>query len=431
MTGLITAGLVYVLIAGLVLAGRKRELRDRQLLRRAVVIILTANTLAAGLFVWNMSGKTLSSVSRDSHGEGTVTKRLRLKIEGIARSRAVDVEISGQAYSKEEEEKYVRACRADLEKVVIGSGQRADHVTKDLTLPERLPGNPTRIRWHQDDYSVLDATGKIDTLSVAAEGSSVTLTAELSCGSTEDEVEIPVTVYPRKLGSLGGYLDEIGRLIKKADEQSLTEEKVPLPAQAGGRQLVWREEPGQEGYLLIVLGIVTAAFLIAQHREKERQRQKDRERKLAEDHPKILNLFSMLLRAGMTPGHVWRLIVEDYEKQKKLTGVRPAFEVMAVGLRKMATGVAQEEVYLDFGRSCGDVRYERFGHLLARNMRRGSSGLADQLAGEAREAFQEQKRAARRRGEEAQTKLLLPMMILLLIVLVVVMVPAFLSMQIQ
>ena len=139
----------------------------------------------------------------------------------------------------------------------------------------------------------------------------------------------------------------------------------------------------------------------------------------------------MLLRAGLTPGRIWRVIVEDYEMQKHARGIRPAFEVMAAGLRKLSTGIPQEEVYMDFGRACGDVRYERFGHLLARNLRRGSSGLADQLAGEASEAFQEQKRAARRRGEEAQTKLLLPMLLLLLIVLVVVMVPAFLSLQIQ
>ena len=55
--------------------------------------------------------------------------------------------------------------------------------------------------------------------------------------------------------------------------------------------------------------------------------------------------------------------------------------------------------------------------------------MADELADEARTAYQEQKRTVQERGEQAQTKLLLPMMLLLMIVLIMVMVPAFLSMQ--
>ena len=150
---------------------------------------------------------------------------------------------------------------------------------------------------------------------------------------------------------------------------------------------------------------------------------------MEEDYPQILNLFSMLLRAGLTPGHIWRLIVLDYEEEKNTRGIRPAFEAMAGELRKMQAGLSQEEAYLDFGSTCEDARYEKFGNMLARHLRRGSSGLADELADEARTAYQEQKRTVQERGEQAQTKLLLPMMLLLMIVLIMVMVPAFLSMQ--
>lgn len=150
---------------------------------------------------------------------------------------------------------------------------------------------------------------------------------------------------------------------------------------------------------------------------------------MEEDYPQILNLFSMLLRAGLTPGHIWRLIVMDYEEEKNTRGIRPAFEAMAGELRKMQAGLSQEEAYLDFGSACEDARYEKFGNMLARHLRRGSSGLADELADEARTAYQEQKRTVQERGEQAQTKLLLPMMLLLMIVLLMVMVPAFLSMQ--
>ena len=56
--------------------------------------------------------------------------------------------------------------------------------------------------------------------------------------------------------------------------------------------------------------------------------------------------------------------------------------------------------------------------------------MADQLAKEARESFEDRKAAARKKGEEAQIKLLFPMLMLLGIVLMAVMVPAFLSMQV-
>ncbi len=429
MAGLLTTVLVYAVITAAVWIARKKTINNQRLFKRAVWIMLAANTLAAGLFLLNITGEKVSSIAREKRGESKITERLRLEVAGVMKDRPVDIEISGQAYTKEEEEQYVRDCKKKLTDAVTGKDQSADHVTCDLKLPEKLPDNPTRIQWRQDDYSIVAPDGKININEVQKEGSPVLLTASLSCGATTDELEIPVMVYPKELSSVTGYMEEIERLLHQADLDDPASKSVALPEEVDGKKIIWKKESGNEGFLLIILGAVAAGFMYAQQKEKIRQLQKKREREMAEDHPKILNLFSMLLRAGLTPGHIWKLIVEDYERQKKESGARPAFEAMAAALRKMTTGMSQEEVYLDFGHACGDMRYEKFGQLLARNLRRGSSGLADQLAGEARAAFQEQKLTARRRGEEAQTKLLLPMLMLLLIVLVVVMVPAFLSMQ--
>ena len=54
---------------------------------------------------------------------------------------------------------------------------------------------------------------------------------------------------------------------------------------------------------MILIGLVSAGGLIASWREKQKKQKHAQQEMLAEDHPKILNLFSMLLRAGLTSGH--------------------------------------------------------------------------------------------------------------------------------
>lgn len=429
MAGLVTSIVLGALTAAVMLSPVRRRFRNQVLLKRAVFMVVAADILAALFFAAGMRAARVSEIGREGDPGVQTVKQLQIEIEGVLRDQTYDVEVSGRNYTREEEARYVAACKKELPEAVLGTKQKAKHVTQDLSLPEHIAGNPTQIRWSQDDYSVIDSNGRIDRSAVAKEGSRIVLTAVLTCGSTEDEWQMSVTVFPRKEGTTDGYLDEIARLLKEADAKDPTAKSMRLPDTVGDKKLVWKKENGRGGYFLIILGLAAAAFLYAQENEKENRKKQWRAKLMEEDYPQILNLFSMLLRAGLTPGHIWRLIVMDYEEEKNTRGIRPAFEAMAGELRKMQAGLSQEEAYLDFGSACEDARYEKFGNMLARHLRRGSSGLADELADEARTAYQEQKRTVQERGEQAQTKLLLPMMLLLMIVLLMVMVPAFLSMQ--
>ena len=373
-------------------------------------------------------------MDRGGYGAGKVSRRVRLTIEGIAAEQALDIEVSRRAYTPEEEKQYIALCKGKLRKAVLGKNEDARHVDSSLRLPERLSGNPTVIRWSQDDYSVLEPDGTIDRSRVSSTGSRVTLTASLTCGSSEDELEIPVTLYPPKLKDGAAYLDEAAALIRKADEADPSSDSVTLPRRIGGRKAVWKEEGRREGYLFLVLGIVGALFVFAAGKDRARQAGQERARMIEEDYPKVLNLFSLLLRAGLTPGHIWAVIVSGYHADSEEGTVeagRPVYEAMAEGLRRMQAGVSREEVYLEFGHGLQDVRCAQFGQLLAANLRHGTADLAEQLAALARTAFEERKLSTKARGEEAQTKLLLPMIMLLGVVLTAVMVPAFMSMQLQ
>ncbi len=410
---------------------RRRLVRpgSRRQCRRAVIILLAANTLAAGIFALDLRNRTISEVDRGGYGEGTVTARVRLGTSGNAGDEPFDVEVNRRARTQEEEERCIARCRRDLRKAVLGDNTAAAHVESDLHFPEKLEGNPTRIRWSQDDYSVVRSDGTIVRGAPESTGSKVVLTAYLTCGSREENVKIPVTVYPPRLTGRAALEEEAAELIRRADEADPASEAVRLPQTVGGQEAVWKREPGREGYLFIILGVTGALYVFADVREKEKKRERQRQRMIEEDYPRMLNLFSLLLRAGLTPGRIWTLIVSDYESGPQAHEKRPLFEAMASGLRRMRAGRSQEEVYLEFGLDLGDMRCTRFGQLLASNLRHGSANLAEQLAGEARTAFEEQKLSTKARGEEAQTKLLLPMLMLLAVVLIAVMVPAFMSMQ--
>ena len=429
MAGLVTSIVLGVLEAGVFFSPVRKRIKNQMLFKRAVLMIAAADVLAAVFFAVSMRGARVSEIGRQGNPGAQTIKQLQVEIKGVLRDQTYDVQVSGRNYTGKEEARFIADCKKELPEAVLGTKQKAEHVTRDLTLPEHLSGNPTQIRWSQDDYTVMDTSGRIDRSAVKKTGSRVVLTAALTCGSTEDEWQMSVTVFPRKEGTKAGYLDEIARLLKQADEENPTAESIRLPDSVGDKKLIWKEEGGREGYLFIILGFTAAVFLYAQENEKKKRKKQWRDKLMEEDYPQILNLFSMLLRAGLTPGHIWRLIVMDYEEEKETRGIRPAFENMAGELRKIQAGLSQEEAYLDFGSVCGDARYEKFGNMLARHLRRGTAGLADELADEARNAYQEQKRTVQRRGEQAQTKLLLPMMLLLMIVLMMVMVPAFLSMQ--
>jgi hypothetical protein len=73
--------------------------------------------------------------------------------------------------------------------------------------------------------------------------------------------------------------------------------------------------------------------------------------------------------------------------------------------------------------------YLKLGTLLSQNLRKGTKNLAELLAEESREAFEDRKAYARKQGEECESKLLLPMILLLLTVLIMIMYPAVVSFQ--
>ena len=151
------------------------------------------------------------------------------------------------------------------------------------------------------------------------------------------------------------------------------------------------------------------------------------------DYPDIISKFVMLITAGMTCRAAWGKICGDYQrnkeskKKKQDKELRYAYEEMLISQREMDLGMPEIKVYERFGARCNIPAYNRFGNLLARNIRRGSAGIIEILESESKESFAERRENVRKKGEEAGTKLLLPMFGMLILVIAIVVVPAFSS----
>ena len=119
-------------------------------------------------------------------------------------------------------------------------------------------------------------------------------------------------------------------------------------------------------------------------------------------------------------------IGEEYRKVRR-GEMRYVYEEMLCACREMKSGVPEGTAYENFGRRCGLPKYVKFGSLLSQSLKKGSKGLPEILAREARAAMEERKSMARKLGEQAGTRLIFPMILMFGVVLTVLIIPAFLS----
>ncbi len=428
--GILVCLIVYGISLTFCVFYRRRAKSFPGWIRGSAGALLFFNTLALILFAAGIHKREVTSLNRGETGAGRSVHEMEMSIEGIADSENMEVEISEQTYTREQEKEYLDDCKTRLKRIVPGKGQKASHVTKEFKLPDVITGNPTSIEWRQDRYDVMNGEGQIDYSAVDEEGSPLTLTAQLTCGKTREEVIYKITIFPRELEDRSSYLAMVKAMVKQADSQHETAKKVQLPTMVGGKTIHWKKKTGKGGYLVLLIGVVCAVALFEEKRESLKRQEKKRSLMVETDYPVIVMTLSLLLRAGLTSRRALVMITEDYERRRNSQGTRPAYEALTAGIHQMEAGVTQEEVYLNLGHMCGSMRFERLGNLLAQNLRHGSGGLADQLARDAQNTFEKRKADARKKGEEAQIKLLMPMLILLAIVLMAVMIPAFLSMQV-
>ena len=398
----------------------------------AVLVMLSGIVLLTADYAASMT-KLDGGIIRNAYGEGSSTEVLDVIIEGRKERIPVEIEVAEQRYTADEiQEMFDRVIRK-LESEILNGNESLDRVEQDLDLVTAVPEEPVDISWELDRYDVMNIQGEIQEDALDAEGTLVTLNAVLTYREDETKqaaYQCTAHLYPRVLSGEEARKQEIEETLAASERKNREEKDWNLPEAIRGKAVSYYRQMDERGLVLIIMALLVISLLIAQKKQDEMQEEARRSRQMIRDYPEIIGKLRVYLGAVFKVKRVFLMVVFEFVRIKKTTGVRCAYEEMQKTCREMESGHTEAESYENFGRRCKVQAYVRFGALLSQNLRKGTRGLTELLKMEAIQAFEDRKARARRLGEEAGTKLLLPMFLMLTVVLVIVIVPAFLSMQI-
>lgn len=368
-------------------------------------------------------------VTRNEYGEGSKTQEYELIIEDEDEKQKLQLEVEERRYTKEEVQQLFQKVMEELDNVVLGENKSFNRIESDLKLVTTLEDYPVNIQWDLDTYEVMSIEGELRQDRLTTEGTLVRLRGTISYGEEQTAYVRNMMVFAPTREGTEKFLYEVRQEVEEREASTREEEGFRLPQKLKGKQLTWKVKKEYRWYYILLIGSVSAVYLVYRDREKVKQKEKRRREELIREYPGMISKFTMLLDTGTTVKNAWEKIVQNYELQREETGKQTVYEEMLLTYREMQGGVSEGEAYEKFGKRCGVTVYLKFGAMLAQNLRKGSKGISGLLRMEAIQSFENRKSAAKRLGEEAGTKLLMPMMGMLMVVLVIVMVPAFLTMQ--
>lgn len=385
---------------------------SQKTLARVLMILLAFHLL--GIFsAWQTRERDTAArgyLKRGDYGAADTSADLTLTLESSA--EAVSIPVPSRRMTAEEIGDALGKAAGQLEKAVLGD-LKADHVNRDVSLPETLDGLPVRISWMTDNPDVIGWDGKIGE-EIPDAGCDVTLTAAISCEDRSLSREVRLRVFPRAMSAEEKREKEIQK--KVAEENSETASVILLPETIDGKKAVWSAADDGTGGILFLLGVLTAVFYVMAEIRKREQAEKDSDEKMLREYPQIVNRLVLLLTAGLS-------LRSAFEKMAAEGG----YEQIRSVCRDMRNGMTETESYERMGRESRVREYRTLSSLLVQNLSKGGDEMMSILKKEAEEANENRRRRARALGEEAGTKILFPMLILLVIVMVILMMPAALA----
>ena len=395
--------------------------------KKIIVMTLLLTLVVLVVELLPKDGETF--VTRNEYGEGSKTQEYELIIEDEDEKQKLQFEVEEQRYTKEEVQQLFQKVMEELDNVVLGENKSFNRIESDLKLVTALEDYPVNIQWDLDTYEVMSIEGELRQDRLTTEGTLVRLRGTISYGEEQTAYVRNMMVFAPTREGTEKFLYEVRQEVEEREASTREEEGFRLPQKLKGKQLTWKVKKEYRWYYILLIGSVSAVYLVYRDREKVKQKEKRRREELIREYPGMISKFTMLLDTGTTVKNAWEKIVQNYELQREETGKQTVYEEMLLTYREMQGGVSEGEAYEKFGKRCGVTVYLKFGAMLAQNLRKGSKGISGLLRMEAIQSFENRKSAAKRLGEEAGTKLLMPMMGMLMVVLVIVMVPAFLTMQ--
>lgn len=400
------------------------------ILAGGVCLILAGSGLSGQYGAVSENGEIL----RDDYGgsgkevilEGYALGEKRESEEDIG---SFQITVGARQYTGEETAEMARRLEKELPEIIRGENASLSSVSTDLKLLRSAEGYPFTITWDSDAYSIVNASGEVDTEALEGEVSAeVTLTARLEYADFAYEIPIEVSVVKTEQTPRERLRESVYRELLSAEEDR-TQSRYVLPGQIEGVSVRWEEKKeDMTGFLGALLLAVLVLYYWAADRDLG-QKVKEREEQLEADYPKIVSKFVLYLGAGMSVRNIFRRLAAEYIDRdgEKKESRRYVYEEIALVCNELDSGCPETEAYRKFGDRCRSVRYSRFSSLLSQNLRKGNTALLEALQEEAEDAFRKRQDEARKKGEEAGTKQVFPMIMMLAVVMAVIMIPAYRS----
>lgn len=411
-------------------------------LRIFLLVIFAGDLLAAASYIAadsNMILQNNTDLPRDVAGGEDREVELQAEIisdetaEPVAQG-SYSLTVKARKLNSEQIEALARSLSEELPSLIVGENEDLQHVNRQLILPSQADGYPFRISWESSSYALVDTDGTVNSDGIEdGEKVAVTLTAVLSyddgtADGFRQEIEIPLKLIRRKLQKEEALTEEIHAALKKADEQSASQDHMTLPQKAGDLFITWTQKPADESLAVLIAASFAAAVLTAAANSRLHQTVRDRARQMALDYPQIISKFVLYMGAGQSVRNIFVKLGKDYREQRQKGGVqRGAYEEILLICRELDSGIPETEAYEHFGARCRSRQYTRLCTLLVQNLKKGNQELLSALQEEAKNSFEERRNTARELGEEAETKLLFPMVIMLAITMVIIIIPAYYS----
>lgn len=374
----------------------------------------------------NVSGQGI--LKRDGRTDEKTSEELQVEIGNI--KRKIKVEVSGQAYSKDDLPELFQKESEKLEKIILGDNKNFDEIMYPMNLVTEIPESSIHVTWNIDRTDLMTTQGQIRQEMIKEKRNPVKLTATLSYGEEKALYEFYINVVPYVQTKEEKILTRLEEEIVLADEKTRTDEYMVLPSSIDGEKVRWSYAVNTRSFSILVLGAGAVGLIYISEGQRKKEKTQKNLRQMKLDYPQLINKLNLYISSGMTIRSAWTRAVQDYSQEKYRTGERRAYEEMIFTLNQMRTGKPEAECYEEYGNRCGIAAYRKLGILLSQNVRKGTRGLTELLAREAEDAVDERKNLAKKLGEEAGTKLMIPMFMMLSVVFAIVIVPAFLSIQI-
>ena len=352
---------------------------------------------------------------------------MKIEVEGLLdKPQRIEIPVTKRTYSKDEAKEAIKKGLEEILLTLPGENSSLQNITTDLNLTNEISDLGLSVRWDFGESELIDILGNVHNENLK-ENRNIDIEVSLSYETYEESYIIPVTVCPKILSNderlLKGLIDKIAI----ADKESIQKDGYTLPDTYDGKSLIYHYGEAFNFNIIPIMGIIIAILLYLQEKEKERKSTEKRKRELMKDYPDIVSKLIVFIGAGLSVRQSWESIVIDYENECKENNERRyAYEEMVKALAKLKTGIYENTVYKDFGRSCALRQYMKLASLLEQNRRNGLANLHSLLSMESQSAWDERINLARREGEELNTKLLLPLFMMLLIVMMIIIVPALL-----